>query len=159
MKLQKRETFSYKRCGEPKYVKAKASNLRVRFKTLVETANAISGMQVTRAQQYLKNVLGHKECVPFKKFSGGIGKCAQAKQFKTVSGRWPSKAVKSMNELLINATSNAYYSGIDPEDLFVCHIEVNPAPVSSRRTFRAHGKINPHVSHLSHIQIVLKLED
>lgn len=34
-------------------------------------------MTLRRAQQYLKNVVDYKECVPFRRFNGGVGRCAQ----------------------------------------------------------------------------------
>lgn len=43
-------------------------------------------MSLRRAQKYLKNVMEHKECVPFRRFNGGVGRCAQAKQFGTTQG-------------------------------------------------------------------------
>lgn len=43
-------------------------------------------MALRRAQKYLKNVIEHKECVPFRRFNGGVGRCAQAKQFGTTQG-------------------------------------------------------------------------
>jgi large subunit ribosomal protein L17e len=51
-----------------------------------ETARAIKSMALRRAQKYLKNVVEHKECVPFRRFNGGVGRCAQAKQFGTTQG-------------------------------------------------------------------------
>lgn len=45
-------------------------------------------MALRRAQKYLKNVIEHKECVPFRRFNGGVGRCAQAKQFGTTQGRF-----------------------------------------------------------------------
>lgn len=51
-----------------------------------ETARAIKNMTLRRAQKYLKNVMEHKECVPFRRFNGGVGRCAQAKQFGTTQG-------------------------------------------------------------------------
>lgn len=51
-----------------------------------ETARAIKNMALRRAQKYLKNVVEHKECVPFRRFNGGVGRCAQAKQFGTTQG-------------------------------------------------------------------------
>ena len=38
-------------------------------------------MPLGRALKFLKNVIRKKECVPFDKFNGGIGRCAQAKQW------------------------------------------------------------------------------
>lgn len=81
--MVKQSKFSYKNPGESECVKARASNVKVSFKNLLETGNAVRGMSVKRAQGYLKNVIARTECVPFRKFKGGIGKCAQAKQFKT----------------------------------------------------------------------------
>lgn len=34
-------------------------------------------MALRRAVQYLKNVKDKKECVPFRRFNGGVGRCAQ----------------------------------------------------------------------------------
>lgn len=65
------------------WCRAKASNMSVHFKNTVETANVIKGMTIKRATNYLKNVMSHKECVPFRKFNGGVGRCGQAKNFKT----------------------------------------------------------------------------
>ena len=43
-------------------------------------------MPLRRAQRYLKAVIEKKECVPFRRFNGGVGRCAQAKQFGTTQG-------------------------------------------------------------------------
>jgi len=48
-------------------------------------------MPLRRVQRFLKNVVDQKECVPFRRFNGGVGRCAQAKQWKTTQGRWPKK--------------------------------------------------------------------
>ncbi|KAL3280539.1 hypothetical protein HHI36_003771 [Cryptolaemus montrouzieri] len=138
--------------------KAKASNLPVHFKNTVETANAVRGMTVARALAYLKNVLAHKECVPFKKFKSGIGKTAQANQFGVVNGRWPQKSVKAVIEVIKNAISNAEYNNKDHDQFFIHHIQVNQAPTTTRRTYRAHGRINPYARHLCHIQVIIAIK-
>ena len=61
-----------------KSAKAKGSNLRVHFKNTRETAQAIKAMPLHRATKYLKNVIAHKEIVPFRRFMGGVGRHAQA---------------------------------------------------------------------------------
>ena len=43
-----------------KYSVAKAFDLRVHFKNTYETAKAIKGMLLNKAQQYLDQVLKHK---------------------------------------------------------------------------------------------------
>ena len=60
-------------------LQARGSNLRVHFKNTRETAQAIKAMPLHRASKYLKNVIAHKEIVPFRRFMGGVGRHAQAK--------------------------------------------------------------------------------
>merc|ERR1712126_531735 len=54
-----------------------------------------------------------------------------------------------------NAESNAEYKGLDPDHLVVDHIQVNRAAKMRRRTYRAHGRINPYMSSPCHIEIAL----
>merc|ERR1711983_381292 len=138
-----------------KSAKAKGSNLRVHFKNTRETAQAIKSMPLHRASKYLKNVIAHKEIVPFRRFMGGVGRHAQAKVHGTAQGRWPLKSAEFLLQLLKNAESNAEYKGLDPDHLVIEHIQVNRAPKMRRRTYRAHGRINPYMSSPCHIEICL----
>lgn len=52
-------------------------NLKFSVQNTRETAKAISKMALRRAIRYLKNVTDKKECVPFRRFNGGVGRCAQ----------------------------------------------------------------------------------
>lgn len=56
------------------------------FKNTHETAVALQGMPVAKALRYLEDVQEHKQCVPFRRFNGGVGRTAQAKAFKTTQG-------------------------------------------------------------------------
>jgi large subunit ribosomal protein L17e len=56
---------------------------------------------------------------------------------------------------LKNAESNAEYKGLDADHLVVDHIQVNRAPKMRRRTYRAHGRINPYMSSPCHIEVCL----
>ena len=60
-------------------VTCRGSNLRVHFKNTRETAMALKGMTLGRAQKYLNNVIAHKEAIPMRRFMGGPGRHAQAK--------------------------------------------------------------------------------
>merc|ERR1712241_157981 len=134
---------------------ARGSHLRVHYKNTRETAHNIKHMHLRRAQKYLKNVTEQKECVPFRRHTGGIGRCAQAKHWKTTQGRWPKKSAEFLLQMLKNAESNAEYKGLDADHLVVDHIQVNRAPKVRRRTYRAHGRINPYMSSPCHIEVVL----
>merc|ERR1712050_246098 len=129
--------------------------LRVHFKNTRETAQVIKAMPLHRSTKYLKNVIAHKEIVPFRRFMGGVGRHAQANVHGTAQGRWPLKSAEFLLHLLKNAESNAEYKGLDADHLVVEHIQVNRAPKMRRRTYRAHGRINPYMSSPSHIEVVL----
>ena len=112
-------------------------------------------MALRRATRYLKNVVNKKEIVPFKRYNGGVGRKAQAKVFKVTQGRWPKKSAEILLELLKNAESNADLKGLDIDQLVIDHIQVNRAPKIRRRTYRAHGRINPYQSSPCHIELIL----
>lgn len=138
-----------------KSCKARGSYLRVHFKNTRETANAIKRMTLRRATRYLKNVVNKKEIVPFKRYNGGVGRKAQAKVFKVSQGRWPKKSAEILLELLKNAESNAEVKGLEGDRLVIDHIQVNRAPKIRRRTYRAHGRINPYQSSPCHVELIL----
>ncbi|XP_063484283.1 large ribosomal subunit protein uL22-like [Symphalangus syndactylus] len=81
--------------------------------------------------------------------------CAKAKQWGWTQGRWPKKSAEFLLHMLKNAESNAELKGLDVDSLVIEHIQVNKAPKMRRRTYRAHGRINPYMSSLCHIEIIL----
>merc|ERR1711974_228561 len=71
------------------------------------------------------------------------------------SGSVAVKSAEFLLHLLKNAESNAEYKGLDADHLVVDHIQVNRAPKMRRRTYRAHGRINPYMSSPCHIELCL----
>lgn len=43
-------------------------------------------MKLSKAYAYLANVQEHKQCIPFRRFNGGVGRTQQASEFKTTQG-------------------------------------------------------------------------
>lgn len=125
------------------------------YKNTRETAAALSGMPLQKALVYLDNVAAHKQCVPFRRHNGDVGRTPQANEFKWTQGRWPVKSVKFLRDLLKNAEANADSKGLDTETVFIRNIVVHRAPKTYRRTYRAHGRINPYRSNPCHIEIHL----
>ncbi|KFA64711.1 hypothetical protein S40285_05274 [Stachybotrys chlorohalonatus IBT 40285] len=138
-----------------KSARARGAYLRVSFKNTRETAQAINGWKLQRAVTFLENVKSHKEAVPFRRYAGSIGRTAQGKQFGVSKARWPVKSAEFLLGLLKNAESNADAKGLDTGALIVKHIQVNQAPKQRRRTYRAHGRINPYMSNPCHIELIL----
>lgn len=105
--------------------KACWSYLRVHFKNAREADQAIKDMRLKRADHFSKNVIGRKECVPFRRFCGGGGgvrRCAQAKHRKAVHGRQPKKSAEFLLQILKNAERNAEFKVLSTEDQVIDHI-------------------------------------
>ena len=62
-----------------KSCKSRGSNLRVCLKNTRETAQATKAMHIRKATKYLKDVTLQKQCVPFRHYNGGAGRCAHTK--------------------------------------------------------------------------------
>lgn len=66
-------------------------------------------MELTKAKKYLEDVLGHRRAIPFRRYSGNVGRTSQAKNEGAPAGqaRWPAKSCEFLLNLLKNAESNA----------------------------------------------------
>ena len=106
-----------------------------------------------KATKHLKDVTLQKQCVPFHHFNGGVGRCAQAKQWGRTQGRWPPKGAELLLHMLKNAEGNAELKGLDVDSLVIEHIQVNKAPKMQCRIYRACGRIN--TSSPCHIEMIL----
>ena len=51
--------------------------------------------------------------------------------------------------------SSSQVKGLDVDALYITHIQVNKAMQQRRRTYRAHGRINPYMSSPCHVELVL----
>ncbi len=78
-------------------------------------------MQIKLLMQLLNQinqaVIDMKRGIPFQRFKSGVGRCAQAKKFKTTQGRWPEKSGKIVFGLLKNAEANAEFKNLEMENL------------------------------------------
>merc|ERR1711981_512621 len=143
--------------NEAESCKAKGSNLRVHFKNTRETCLAIRGMMLKKAQSYLGHVVEKKEAIPFRRYCGGVGRTSQAKNAGATNGqaRWPKKSA----EFVLNLLSNAEAKGLEVDKLYISHTQVNQAQQQRRRTYRAHGRINPYMSHPCHVEMILSQKE
>jgi len=144
-----------------KSCKARGSDLRVHFKNTREAGFALKKKTLIEAKKFLEDVVDHKRAIPFRRFCGGVGRTAQAKNEGSTNGqaRWPAKSCEFLLGLLKNAESNAEVKGLDVDSLVISHIQVNQAQKQRRRTYRAHGRINPYMSCPCHVEIVLTEKD
>merc|ERR1711959_805904 len=155
------KTYARTLDNEAESCKARGSHLRVHFKNTRETCHALKGMDLKKAQSYLQHVIEHKEAVPFRRFCGGVGRTAQAKNAGSTNGqaRWPKKSAEFVLNLLSNAEANAELKSLEMDKLFISHAQVNRAQQQRRRTYRAHGRINPYMSSPCHVEIILSQKE
>merc|ERR1712216_808770 len=95
---------------------------------------AIKNMSLEKAKKYLEDVVDKKRAIPFRRYCGGVG-------------------------LLRNAEANAEMKDLEVDKLFITHIQVNRAVQQRRRTYRAHGRINPYMSSPCHIELILSQQE
>ncbi|KAF8049056.1 hypothetical protein N665_2313s0001 [Sinapis alba] len=146
--------YSQEPNNQTKSCKARGSDLRVHFKNTRETAHATRKLLFLKAKRYLEDVIAHKQAIT--RFCRGVGRTAQAKnRHSNGQGRWPAKSAQFVLDLLKNAERNAEVKGLDVDALFISHIQVNQAAKQRRRTYRAHGRINPYMSNTCHIELIL----
>ena len=111
-------------------------------------------MLLNKAEEYLKDVLEHKRCIPYSRYDHSLGRCSAAIQFGLTKGRYPEKSIRIMLNLLKNAKANAEVKKLNIEKLVIKNVFVNVAAEGRRRTYRAHGSINAYCSSNCHIDIV-----
>ena len=111
-------------------------------------------MLLNKAEEYLKDVLDHKRCVPFSRYDHSVGRCSAAIQFGLTKGRYPEKSVRIMLNLLKNAKANAETKKLNIEKTIIKNVLVNHATEGRRRTYRAHGSINAYCSSNCHVDII-----
>ena len=100
-----------------KSCKARGSNLRVHFKNTHETAVAIKGMHIRKANRYLKDVIAKKQIIPFRRFNGGVGRKAQV-NFDLFSGKFLYKIKPT--SFMCTRLSKSCPSDPPPPPLSVC---------------------------------------
>lgn len=68
--------------------KSRSSNLRVHFRNICETAQAVEGVHIQKATKYLNDVTVQKQCALFPHYNCGAGRGAQAKHTLLQFGGW-----------------------------------------------------------------------
>jgi large subunit ribosomal protein L22 len=137
-----------------KTVKASGREVRVSHKSAREVCKTIKGMMLTKAKQYLTDVMDKKRAVPFRRFKKKAGHRHGLE--KTYAGRYPVKAAKHILKVIEGAEANAEYKGLDTERLRIIHASAYPGMKVKQYTPRAHGRSSPKFQTLSHIEIVLE---
>ncbi|WP_409199559.1 50S ribosomal protein L22 [Methanobrevibacter sp. DSM 116169] len=140
--------------NESKIARAMAKSLKISPKHSVEICNALRGMKVSDAKNYLDEVIAMERAVPFKRHNKKVGHRKGLKGWP--SGRYPVKAATHILKVLENAEANAEYKGLDNEKLVIEHISSHRSIIIRGIIPRAFGRVTPFNTPTTNIQIVLE---
>lgn len=145
--------YAYQDEYDGKTAKAAGRALKISPKHSVEICNAIRGMYVDEAKEFLEDVIEMRQPVPFKRHNKKVGHNKTLKGWPT--GRYPVKASTKILEVLVNAEANAEYKGLDTDNLRIVHASSHRGNVIKGWTARAFGRASPFNTPTTHIQIVV----
>ncbi|MBX5328452.1 MAG: 50S ribosomal protein L22 [Candidatus Bathyarchaeota archaeon] len=137
-----------------KTAKASGREVRVSHKSAREICRTIKGMMLTKAKQYLKDVIAKKQAVPFRRFKKKAGH--HHGLTKAYAGKYPVKAAKYVLKILEGAEANAEYKGLDTDRLRIINASAFPGIKVKRYMPRASGRATPDFETLCHIEIALE---
>ena len=136
-----------------KTVKASGRELRVSHKHAREVCRTIKGMPLTKAKDYLKDVMEKKKAVPFRRYNKKLGHRHGLDH--AFAGRYPVNAAEKILKVLQSAEANAENKGLDIESLQIIHAATSQGMKIKRYTPRAHGRASPKYNTTTHVEIVL----
>jgi large subunit ribosomal protein L22 len=137
-----------------KTAKASGREIKVSHKAAREVANAIKGMDLAQAKDYLRDVIVKKKPIPYTRYTkklghkGGMVGCGV--------GRYPIKTAEAILRVLQAAQANAENKGLDVDRLRIMHSAAYQGMKLKRYTPRAHGRASPKYDILTHVEIVLE---
>jgi len=137
-----------------KTAKASGRELKVSHKAAREVAKAIKGMDLSRAKEYLRDVMAKKKPIPYARFTKKLGhKGGMQKRFV---GRYPVKTAEQVLRVVQAAQANAENKGLDVDRLRIMHSAAYQGMKLKRYTPRAHGRASPKYNITTHVEIVLE---
>jgi len=136
-----------------KTVKASGREIRVSHKHAREICHFLKGMMLTKAKNYLRDVMEKKKAIPFKRYNKKAGHRKGLDH--AYAGRYPINAAEKILKILTSAEANAENKGLDTDKLQILHAAAYPGMKVKRFTPRAHGRASPKNDILTHVEIVL----
>ncbi len=135
--------------NDEKIAKACMKDIDLSYKKAAVVMDAIRGMPLLKAEEYLEEVIEKKRPIPFKKYNTGVGHKPGG-----VIGKYPVKAAQMILKLLRNVENNAENKGLDKEKLVIIHAKADKGAVLKRRAPRGRWRYNNLV--LAHIEVIVR---
>lgn len=132
--------------------RAQALEVNISPKHSMEICREIRGMELQSAKNVLKDVIDLKRPLAFKRHKRKVSH-RRGKGFGP--GRYPQKAAKAILKLIEDCESNAEYSGLNTDSLFIKHIASHRGRVYKGWMPRAHGRATDWDTQTVNIEIIL----
>ncbi len=146
--------YSQKISGDT-IARAKANELNMSPKHSIEIATFIRHQRVNEAIAYLKDVIGLKKAVPFRRFNRNVAH-KRGLPGNWDAGRYPVKASKAYIRVLESVKKNAEYVGLDADNLEIIHVSANRGRAQKSFFPRAMGRATPKVRETVNIEIIVR---
>lgn len=146
--------YSLQNFDKTRHVRASARDADISHKHAREICKVIKSMNISKAKEYLEDVIALKQPVPFRRYKNEVGHKAQLKGKGAPAGRFPVKAAKRFLNLLDNLEANAEYKGMDLDRLTIIHASAYPGVKIRMFTQRAYGRSTPRYNTLTHVEVV-----
>lgn len=139
---------------EKNIAKATGRALRISPKWSIEIAREIRGMKLSKAKQFLLDIIAQRRSLPLRRFKKGVAH--RSDLVKCAAGRYPKKACMHILKVLESAEKNAEYKGLDTERLYIKHAQAQRGPIIRRYRPRAYGRATPKFRVTTHFQVILE---
>jgi large subunit ribosomal protein L22 len=146
--------YSQKISGDT-IAKAKANELNISPKHSIEIATFIRHQRVNDAITYLKDVIGLKKAIPFRRFNRNVAH-KRGLPGTWDAGRYPVKASREYIRVLESVKKNAEYIGLDADNLEIIHVLANRGRAQKSFFPRAMGRATPKVRETVNIEIIVR---
>jgi large subunit ribosomal protein L22 len=127
--------------------------LRISPKHSLEICNALRGLKLEAAKEYMEEVVKLKRPVPFKRYKKYVSH-RRGEGFGP--GRYPQRAAKEILRLLESVEHNAEYGGLDTENVRITHMTAYRGRVFEGRKPRAHGRATEWNTETVNIEIIVE---
>ncbi len=130
---------------------ARAKEVDISMKDAVNVAHFLRGMTLERAKRVLENVLEKKEAVPYFRYLDSV-----SHKKGMGPGRYPVRAAKAFQELLINVEANAEFKSLNTETIVIRHIAASKGRMIKKYTPKAYGRAGAFFRDLINLEVVVE---
>ena len=146
-----RYDYAFQNFDSTKHVRASIREKKISHKHAREVANAIKGLSIEKARDYMLSVVAKDRAVPFRRFKNQVGHRSDP---GVMSGRYPEKTATEFLKLLDNLESNAEYKGMDMDRLKIINATSHKGVAIKRFIPRAQGRATDKNDILTHVELV-----